>query len=42
MSVDVLNETDYQLDELELVALSRYVLAQMRVLKCSVLFLSLV
>ena len=31
MSVDVLNETDYQLDELELVALSRYVLAQMRV-----------
>ena len=31
MSVDVLNETDYQLDELELVALSRYVLQQMRV-----------
>jgi probable rRNA maturation factor len=31
VSVDVLNETDYQLDELELVALSRYVLQQMRV-----------
>jgi probable rRNA maturation factor len=31
VSVDVLNETDYQLDELELVALSRYVLDQMRV-----------
>jgi probable rRNA maturation factor len=31
VSVDVLNETDFQLDELELVALSRYVLGQMRV-----------
>ena len=31
MSVDVLNETDYQLDELELVALSKYVMAQMHV-----------
>ncbi|MGO4340204.1 rRNA maturation RNase YbeY [Pedococcus sp. 2YAF34] len=31
MSVDVLNETDYQLDELELVALSKYVMDEMRV-----------
>lgn len=31
MSIDVLNETDHQLDELELVALAKYVLAQMRV-----------
>ena len=31
MSIDVLNETDFALDELELVACSRYVLAQMRV-----------
>src|SRR4029078_13101435 len=31
VSVDVLNETDYQLDELELVALSRYVMGEMRV-----------
>ena len=31
MSIDVLNETDVQLDELELVAISRYVLEQMRV-----------
>ncbi|HEV7171923.1 rRNA maturation RNase YbeY [Pedococcus sp.] len=31
MSVDVLNETDHQLDELELVALSKYVMEQMRV-----------
>ncbi|QGN56965.1 rRNA maturation RNase YbeY [Nostocoides sp. HKS02] len=31
MSVDVLNETDHQLDELELVALSKYVMQQMRV-----------
>ncbi len=31
MSVDVLNETDYRLDEIELVALSRYVMEQMRV-----------
>jgi len=31
VSVDVLNETDHQLDELELVALSRYVMEQMRV-----------
>jgi probable rRNA maturation factor len=31
VSVDVLNETDYQLDELELVALSRYVMEQMHV-----------
>ena len=31
MSVDVLNETDHQLDELELVALSKYVMAQMHV-----------
>jgi probable rRNA maturation factor len=31
VSVDVLNETDHQLDELELVALSKYVMEQMRV-----------
>ena len=31
MSVDVLNETDHQLDELELVALSKYVMSEMRV-----------
>ena len=31
MSVDVLNETDFQLDELELVALSKYVMGEMRV-----------
>jgi len=31
VSVDVLNETDYQLDELELVALSKYVMTQMHV-----------
>ncbi|WP_392545224.1 rRNA maturation RNase YbeY [Oryzobacter telluris] len=31
MSIDVLNETEVQLDELELVAISRYVLGQMRV-----------
>ncbi len=31
MSIDVLNETDAVLDELELVACSRYVLEQMRV-----------
>lgn len=31
MSIDVLNETDAVLDELELVAISRYVLEQMRV-----------
>ena len=31
MSVDVLNETDHQLDELELVALSKYVMQEMRV-----------
>jgi len=31
VSVDVLNETDYQLDELELVALSKYVMGEMRV-----------
>jgi probable rRNA maturation factor len=31
MSIDVLNETDVVLDELELVACSRYVLEQMRV-----------
>ena len=31
MSVDVLNETDFELDELELVALSRYVMREMRV-----------
>ena len=31
MSIDVLNETDVALDELELVACSRYVMAQMRV-----------
>jgi probable rRNA maturation factor len=31
VSVDVLNETDYQLDVLELVALSKYVMEQMRV-----------
>lgn len=31
MSIDVLNETDAQIDELELVGCARYVLAQMRV-----------
>ncbi len=31
MSIDVLNETDVALDELELVACSRYVMAQLRV-----------
>src|SRR5688572_24058049 len=31
VSVDVLNETDHDLDPLELVALSRYVMAQMKV-----------
>jgi probable rRNA maturation factor len=31
VSVDVLNETDHRLDELELVALSKYVMEQMRV-----------
>ena len=31
MSVDVLNETDYAADELELVELARYVMAEMRV-----------
>ncbi|HEX2705674.1 MAG TPA: rRNA maturation RNase YbeY [Candidatus Lustribacter sp.] len=31
MSVDVLNETDADLDELELLACARYVMAQMRV-----------
>jgi probable rRNA maturation factor len=31
VSVDVLNETDHQLDELELVALSKYVMQEMRV-----------
>ncbi|WP_377643311.1 rRNA maturation RNase YbeY [Oryzobacter terrae] len=31
MSIDVLNETDVVLDELELVACSRYVMAQMKV-----------
>ena len=31
MSVDVLNETDHRLDELELVALSKYVMQEMRV-----------
>jgi probable rRNA maturation factor len=31
VSIDVLNETDAVLDELELVAISRYVLEQMRV-----------
>ena len=31
MSIDVLNETEYRLDELELVACARYVMAQMRV-----------
>ncbi|MGN7248938.1 rRNA maturation RNase YbeY [Janibacter anophelis] len=31
MSVDVLNETDHDVDEVEFVDLSRYVLAQMRV-----------
>ena len=31
MSVDVLNETDHRVDELELVALSRYVMGEMRV-----------
>ena len=31
MSSDVLNETEYQLDELELVACARYVMAEMKV-----------
>jgi probable rRNA maturation factor len=31
VSVDVLNETDHQVDELELVALSKYVMQEMRV-----------
>ena len=31
MSVDVLNETDYRLDELELVACAKFVMEQMRV-----------
>jgi len=31
MSIDVLNETDFELDELELVACSRYVLGEMKV-----------
>lgn len=31
MSIDVLNETDYSLDELELVACARYVLGEMKV-----------
>ena len=31
MSIDVLNETDYSLDELELVACARYVMSQMKV-----------
>ena len=31
MSIDVLNETEFSLDELELVACARYVMAQMRV-----------
>ena len=31
MSIDVLNETDFSLDELELVACARYVMEQMRV-----------
>ena len=31
VSIDVLNETEYRLDELELVACARYVMAQMRV-----------
>ena len=31
MSIDVLNETDFALDELELVACARYVMSQMKV-----------
>ena len=31
MSIDVLNETEFDIDELELVACSRYVLGEMRV-----------
>lgn len=31
MSIDVLNETDFDLDELELIACARYVMGQMRV-----------
>ncbi|MGL5819349.1 MAG: rRNA maturation RNase YbeY [Phycicoccus sp.] len=31
MSIDVLNETDHELDELELVSCARYVMEQMRV-----------
>jgi probable rRNA maturation factor len=42
VSVDVLNETDYQLDELELVALSKYVMAQMHVHPAADLCLRLV
>ena len=42
MSIDVLNETDYALDELELVACSRYVLQQLRVHPAADLCLRLV
>jgi probable rRNA maturation factor len=42
VSVDVLNETDHQLDELELVALSKYVMEQMRVHPAADLCLRLV
>ncbi|MDQ2756107.1 MAG: rRNA maturation RNase YbeY [Actinomycetota bacterium] len=42
MSIDVLNETDHQVDELELVALSAYVLGQMKVHRQSDLCLTLV
>ena len=42
MSIDVLNETDHRVDELELVALSRYVLEEMKVHPQSDLCLTLV
>ncbi len=42
MSIDVLNETDHRVDELELVALSTYVLQEMKVHPQSDLCLTLV
>lgn len=42
MSIDVLNETETDIDELELVELARYVLAEMRVHPGSDLAISLV
>jgi probable rRNA maturation factor len=42
VSIDVLNETDYALDEMELVACAKYVMEQMRVHPASDLCLKLV